>query len=140
MSQLSPFTFTQPLLINSYFSARRPKKPDDTINIHLLRNIAKNEDGKNAVVELTIQLNKAGDVENEDPCFVAEVMMQSTFSWSEDMGEELVNSLLNTNAPALLVSYARPIFANLTSASPFPTYNLPFLNMMEIFKKDQQET
>lgn len=139
MSQLSPFTFTQPLLINSYFSARRPKKPDDTINIHLHKNIVKNEHEKSAIVELTVQLNKAGDVENEDPCFVAEVMLQSTFSWPEELEEEKANSLLNINAPALLVSYARPIFANLTSASPFPTYNLPFLNMIEIFKDDQQE-
>ena len=136
MSLLSPFTFTQPLLIDSHFSARRPVKPEDVINIHLCRNVVKNKDGNSAIVELTVQLNKNGETEVEDPCFVAEATLQSTFSWSEDLGEEKINSLLNINAPALLVSYARPIFVQLTSASPFPTYNLPFLNMTEMFKEE----
>ena len=113
---------------------RRPKKQDDVVSIHLRRNIQKNSDGKSAIVELTVQLNKNEDMEKEDPCFVAEVTMQAVFSWPEELPAEKADVLLNLNAPALLISYARPVLVQLTSASPLPTYNLPFLNMHEIFK------
>lgn len=132
-SSFSPFKFTPPLLIESYFSMRRPKRDEDIVNIHLCRNVNRNDKDNSAVVELKVQLNKDNDTENEDPCFVAEVTLQSVFSWPEDMEEELVQSLLRVNAPSLLISYARPIIVQLTAASPIPPYNIPFINMNEAF-------
>ena len=40
----------------------------------------------------------------------------------------MVDKLLNQNAPSLLLSYIRPIVVQITAASPFPTYNIPFMN------------
>lgn len=42
---------------------------------------------------------------------------------------ETVGECLNVNAPALLLSYMRPIVANITSSSIFPAYHLPFVNL-----------
>ena len=56
--------------------------------------------------------------------------MASDFKW-EDLDEKTVDSMLNLNAPALLLSYMRPIVANITNSSKFPTYNLPFINFKE---------
>ena len=137
MQGFSVFTFTPPMLINSSFVVKRPRRPEDSVNIHLCRNIIKNEDGKSAIVELRVQLNKTEEEELKDVCFVAEATLQSVFSWPEEMGQDKADALLNINAPALLISYARPIFVQLTSASPIPTYNLPFLNMNEIFKNNE---
>ncbi len=139
MSALSIFKFTPPLLINSSFSMKRPQKPDDVVNIHLCRNIIKNAEDNSALVELRVQLNKEEEKENEDPCFVAEVTLQSMFSWPKELDQEKADALLRVNAPALLISYARPIFVQLTAASPAPTYNLPFLNMNELFKEEPVE-
>ena len=138
MSAISIFTFTPPLLINSMFSMRRPQKPEDVVNIHLVRNITRTPNEASALVELKVQLNKKEDREEDDPCFVAEVTLQSMFSWPEDLDHGQAESLLAINAPALLVSYARPIFVQLTAASPAATYNLPFLNMHELFKNDPE--
>lgn len=134
MSSYSPFKFTPPLLIESHFAMRRPKREEDVVNIHLCRNVVKNDEKNSAIVELKVQLNKEGDKEKEDACFVAEVTLQSIFTWPDDMDKTFVNSLLTVNAASLLISYARPIIVQLTAASPIPAYNIPFLNMNEIFK------
>ena len=42
--------------------------------------------------------------------------------------DEQIDNLLRKNAPALLLSYARPLIASITNASKFPTYNIPFLD------------
>ena len=130
----SSFQFTQPLLINSQFEMRRKQKAEDDVQVHLGRKIVRlKDDNKKAIIELKVQLNKAEDQERDDPCFIAEVTMQSMFSWTEETDEKQAEALLNVNAPALLLSYARPIIAQLTSASPLQTYNIPFINMNELF-------
>ena len=55
------------------------------------------------------------------------LVVASDFKW-EDLDDDTVEKLLNSNAPALLLSYMRPIVANLTNASNLPVYNLPFVN------------
>lgn len=44
---------------------------------------------------------------------------------------EISEAMLKCNAPALLLSYMRPIVANITNVSKFPVYNLPFVNFQE---------
>ena len=133
MSAISPFQFTAPLLTESHFVVHREKRDKDVVNIHLHRNIIKSDSNPlQALVEVKLQLNKIEDKEIEDPCFVAEVTMQSAFSWPEDLPEQQVKNLLEINAPALLISYIRPIIVQLTAASPMPVYNLPFLNLNDL--------
>ena len=92
-----------------------------------------------AIEELNVQLNKEGNDEREDACFVAEITMQSIFSWSEEMDQKEVEFLLEKNAPALLLSYARPIIASITASSPLATFNIPFINMNEVFERAAQQ-
>ncbi len=140
MSAISPFQFTAPLLTESYFIVHREKRDKDTVNIHLHRNIVKSQENpREALVEIKVQLNKIEDEELEDVCFVAEATMQSMFTWPEDLPEEKVDYLLGVNAPALLISYIRPIIVQLTSASPIPVYNLPFLNLNELLAEPKNE-
>ena len=42
--------------------------------------------------------------------------------------EEQQEKLLTQNAPALLLSYMRPLVASATAASPYPAYHLPFID------------
>ena len=138
MSAISPFQFTAPLLTESHFIVHREKRDKDVVNIHLHRNIVKSEENPTqALVEVKVQLNKNEDKELEDACFVAEVTMQSAFTWPENLAEQQVNNLLEINAPALLISYIRPIIVQLTSASPIPVYNLPFLNLNELLAEPE---
>ena len=43
----------------------------------------------------------------------------------------MVNSMLNVNAPALLLGYMRPIVSSITNSSALPVYNIPFINFKE---------
>lgn len=62
--------------------------------------------------------------------FTLNAKMTSIFSWgNEDFTEEEINFLLTKNAPSLLLSYLRPIIATVTNASPYPVYNLPFVDL-----------
>ena len=135
----SPFQFSTPVLIRSTFQAFRESREEDDVQVNLQRRIIRDTEKKPlAYVELTVQLNKKENTIREDACFVAEVTLQSAFKWDESVNDDSANKLLQINAPALLVSYARPILTQLTAASPVPTYNLPFINMDELFKQTQE--
>lgn len=62
--------------------------------------------------------------------FKLRIKVASDFKW-EDLDEKTAESMLNLNAPALLLGYMRPIVANITNSSNFPAYNLPFINFKE---------
>ena len=53
------------------------------------------------------------------------------FSWDSTSTQEEINTFKSISAPAHLMSYARPIIAMITSMSPFPMYQLPFINFTE---------
>lgn len=40
----------------------------------------------------------------------------------------MIEKLLNQNAPSLLLGYLRPIISQITAASPYNAYNLPFID------------
>lgn len=61
--------------------------------------------------------------------FLLDLDIAAVFSWSEDTSEEMISSLLNQNAVALLISYLRPYLANMTSTSNEGSYNLPFIDL-----------
>ena len=63
--------------------------------------------------------------------FELEIKVASDFKWDDSLSDEKVEYMLNTNAPALLLSYMRPIVANITNASKIPAYNLPFINFVK---------
>ena len=52
----------------------------------------------------------------------------ANFRWMEGFEKEQIDLLVSQNAPALLLSYARPIISMTTNASHYPAYNIPFIN------------
>lgn len=135
------FQFTNPLLIHSEFHMLRPLKSNDSAAVHLMRNITKPQEEKySAIIELTIQINKKENEIDKDACFYAEITMQSKFTWDDSVDDSLLDTLLEKNATSLLISYARPIVAMLTNSSPLPAYNIPFINLNELFKKEEEKT
>lgn len=79
-----------------------------------------------ANVQLTLNLN----MDNDSAPFKLRMKVASDFKW-EDLDDKTVESMLRMNAPALLLSYMRPIVANITNSSNFPAYNLPFINFKD---------
>lgn len=127
----SKFQFLNPYLVEVYFVVNSnfgPGADDGEIEMQNAFNIqvkrSKNENRAN--VELTLETN----TENEKAPFELRIKVASDFKW-EDLDEKTVESMLNLNAPALLLGYMRPIVANITNSSNFPAYNLPFINFKE---------
>lgn len=64
--------------------------------------------------------------------FYINIKIEGIFIWKEINDEDLLNSLLYENAPAVLLSFIRSMISQITAYSGYPTLIIPLLN----FKKD----
>lgn len=124
----SSFQFLNPYLEELYFFPEKDFiiengscKMKNSYNVM----VTKEESSNQAKVELKLEIN----MDNDEPSpFKLRITMASDFKWEKDVGEDAVETLLRVNAPALLLGYMRPIVANITGASLYPAYNIPFMN------------
>lgn len=79
-----------------------------------------------ALCSLTIELGGT-----EQHPFYLKLELSAVFYWEQTQSEEEIDKFLKFNAVSLLIGYARPIVATITSSSRFPTFNLPFINITE---------
>ena len=121
---LNPYLEEVSFVTNSDYNVDVDKEIEmkNSFNIQVQR--FQNENRAN--VQLTLDLN----TENDSAPFKLKMKVASDFKW-EELDEKTVDSMLNLNAPALLLSYMRPIVANITNSSNFPVYNLPFVNFKD---------
>lgn len=130
----SEFQFSNPTLSELQFYISDTYNPDtDEINVNLAINVAKKRTGeKEATVELTIEIGE----KNEKAPFYVKAVEGAAFRWEEGAFEEEedVEKFLSINAPALLISYLRPIVSNVTMFSKYPAYNIPFINFNDVQK------
>lgn len=125
----SKFQFISPYLVELSFVVNPEFNVEDDefeMKNSFFVNVKKMQNTNRAKVELTLEIN----MENEDAPFQLKIKVASDFIWEELDGEK-VDSLLNMNAPALLLGYMRPIVANITNSSSFPVYNIPFINFKD---------
>lgn len=127
----SNFQFLNPYVTNSSFTLNpdfEPEKYDDGFEMqnNFGIEIKKDENENKANVTLSLTINE-GDMEAP---FQLQISVASVFTW-EQIKEERINSMLNVNAPALLLGYIRPIVAFITNSSGLPPYNIPFVNFNE---------
>lgn len=131
--EFSQFKFTAPRLLSLRYSenesfAPNLDNPSIEMPISIIPNVKNSTTETNATVELTVEV---GDDSNQTPFFIV-LTMGAQFRWQEGAFEpDGLNNLLSKNAVSLLLSYARPIIAVVTSQSRFPTYDLPFLNLTQ---------
>lgn len=85
------------------------------------------EEDKKAFVRLKLSIGELG----ETTPFVCTVVMVAKFEVDEVIAPDFFEDLLSVNAPALLMSYARPIIALITDQGGFPSFHLPFVNFTE---------
>ena len=66
-------------------------------------------------------------MEGDSP-FELNITIQGKFSWDDEFDDKTVEELLNVNAPALLLSYLRPIVSNITLNGMGNSYDIPFID------------
>ena len=129
---VSSFQFSNPSILNLTYKINDgfTKKEEDNINLEIHSEISvgpgPEENSSIVVLKLTI-----GTDDNSAPFYIY-AEEGAAFRWEADkVDDNLSEKLLRQNAPALLLSYLRPTIAMITAASPFPTYNIPFMNFTE---------
>lgn len=75
-----------------------------------------------------VDLNLFED-EKENYPFNLNVCMSAKFIWDEEFSDDIVDRLLRTNAPSIIISYMRPYVTMITSASGYRPLILPLLNL-----------
>ena len=124
-NEKSLFQFTNPYLIKSFFEENVDFNDELETEMELVTETKVNRTSEKTAL-VTLLFKNAGD----NLPFNVEIIMSSEFEWQdENMGEEILENLLVINAPALILSYIRPLIATLTSVSRFPTWHIPFINM-----------
>ena len=128
----SGFQFTNPIIskINYEFHPNFiwDKEKGLSIANAFKTQIGRNQTENSAYVELTILL---GNTDQQKSPFYIEMIIGASFKWDNAYTEKTINDLLSINAPALLLSYARPMVATITNMSPYPSYRIPFYNFTE---------
>ena len=132
----SVFQFENPRVKNIIFQSNDKFNPDNVkqsdFRIKTETNVSRSENGKQARVELRIELPE-GQQEMIDkglPYYCA-VSVIAEFMWDADLEESQVENFLKLNAAPLLLSYARTTIAQLTMEAGFPAFHLPFIDFRE---------
>ena len=119
----SAFQFSNPSLtkmefcINEDFENGRDKEVKMAVNMGI--QIDRSKVDNSAKVSLTLEIGKKGATE------------MAEFRWPDSLNMGMIEKLLNQNAPSLLLGYLRPIISQITAASPYNAYNLPFIDFSE---------
>ena len=80
---------------------------------------------------------KIGEKGGNSPFYILAVE-RADFRWEKELDDARVKSLLDQNAPSLLLSYLRPIIVQITEASAYNVCNIPFVNFAN-FKETRTE-
>ena len=123
----SVFQFSNPVLTELEFGVNRDADKigsEQQVSLSMEVQVNKKSDINEAEVLLKFKL---GDKDASTPFYV-KATEQADFRWGEELSDEVVEQLLNQNAPSLLVSYLRPIITQITASSPYDAFNIPFIN------------
>lgn len=131
----SAFQFSDPKLKRLVFDIHDNFVGTGQINMEIrinpnIQRITNNNNPLFDEAQVTITLS-IGEKDDSTPFYV-EVDEFAAFRWEKDsFNESQIESLLHQNAVALLLSYLRPIISNVTAASPYPAYNLPYIDLTQ---------
>lgn len=125
----SKFQFSNPALIKLIFQENDKFESDKFESIHIegKTKVLKSKEDNLAIVELSLVI---GGMSAEFPFYI-EATMKADFKWENELEMELVDNLLKSNAPSLILGYMRPVIANITNVSEYPVFNIPFIDMQE---------
>lgn len=119
-----------PRIVESKFKLNREYDSDREVKIILDTNISAKEVGDKdmALVELRLDIFKDEDFP-EIP-FKITVVAEGLFNWTSELSdnEELLDRLLNENAPAILYGYIRQEIRSMTMNANIPTLDIPLMD------------
>ena len=142
-SHESFFEFSNPELLRSVFvvnpdfSSNEKDESQMSISSRVMfpKRNDENSTKKHAVVQVTVGNQADLSFKNNEPYFL-EVPMGAKFLWPKEIEKETFETLLNNNAPLLLLSYIRPIVSEVTEKSRYNTVHIPFIDFAHADNND----
>lgn len=119
----SSFQFERPILLNLIYNENNEFELKDEIEIKV--DLETKLDIREDEANVYVILKTIGD----NLPFYIKVEMYSKFIWNKEIENKNLQSVLETNAASVLVSYIRNIVANVTSSSRYSTWHIPFLDL-----------
>lgn len=135
----APFNFQRPQLteismkVNPEYDPQAEKIPIVSLKSEITVKEARDVQNRRAVLRMTVDANK--EQEKGIP-FVLSITMAASFSWEEDVEEDVVESMIIKSAPSLVLSYIRPMITILTSEFG-ASYDLPFVTFTKAGRVDE---
>lgn len=125
--QLSPFQLVSQRILGVNFSINEKWKPKPNLRIKVNSNIDRcMNDDQTCFVKLVFDIFP--DNELISVPFKISVVAEGLFKWDDSLESDLVDKLLSNNAPAVLMSYIRPIVSMLTAFSGQPSLIIPLID------------
>lgn len=121
----------KPIIKKSYFELNEDflnKDKEILLDIKNTVSVFTNECSDEAKVTLDLWIFKDKDFD-EIP-FRINILIEGEFAWNEAIGdkEEILNILLNQNAPAILYSYIRPVITSMTVEANISPLVIPIMD------------
>lgn len=130
----SSFKFTNPIIESIGYEINTEYVREKKVEMlqEFAVNTQRDEANRKAIVRLQIGINKSelGDKNKKKP-FALIMVIKANFEWQDEYDEKTIEDLLAINAPALLLSYARPNIALITTTAPTGSYSIPFFNFVK---------
>lgn len=132
----SHFQFKRPVLSEVSYKTNESFKPESTEALTITYEV---EHRRNDEISATVRVKiNIGDTTPAAP-FLISISMQADFKWDDSFSEKDLQSLLEGNAPSLIIAYARPIIALITSSTKYPSFDLPFLDLRRDTESSEDE-
>ena len=124
----SGFQFANPILERVSFVTNNKFDSDkfEGIDIESQTSVEMHEENT-AKVSLNVIV---GSSEDNQP-FNIDIVMSAKFRWRDTIDIAKVKELLKVNGASVLLSYIRPIVANLTNSSQYSVLNIPFMDFTQ---------
>lgn len=131
--QTSSLKFSDPRLERLEFYINDDFDAENFNGIQIANDVTKLlHDSNGGINTATMQLSLfIGDKESS-PFYI--IIKMSADFYCDDT--KLFNKLIDTNAPALLLSYSRPIVSLITAQSKYPSFDIPFINFKSTTQKE----
>ncbi|MGN1113219.1 MAG: protein-export chaperone SecB [Acutalibacteraceae bacterium] len=127
----SSFKFAEPFVSKIVFNINEEFIDAEKLNIDNMFNVSVSRDTQENLAKVDLEIIVGQKKFTDSIPFYINMVISSMFFWDDIYDEDTLHLLLSKDAPSLLLSYARPLIANITNMSPFPAYNLPFYSFTE---------
>lgn len=129
----SNFTIKNQRLVSLEYSLNPLFYPSGNVDLDVKAEpkISLSKDQRQATVSLTLKVFKKEEIETKPFYFIG--IVDGLFEWNEALAENeaQLHTMLNQNAPAVLLSFLRPFIAQLTSMSRITPLILPLINFTD---------